>query len=135
MTIISALFGAAGRGLRAGRFAGWARRVAAGLRACGRFRVDLRAVVLERAAVRLPALAVDGFLREEAPLRFAAPEDFLAVLLRVFAADDLARAAVEDFFFAGALFFAFAPRLADAEERFFAAAITPPSLELYASPG
>lgn len=83
--------------------------------------------------MRLPAFAVEDLLREEEALRFAVPEDFFALLLR-FDADDFARAAVEDFFFAGALF-AFARRLADAVERFFAAAITPPSSEPYGSAG
>lgn len=98
------------------------------MRACGRFWADFLAVVLERPAVRLPAFAVADLLRDEAALRFAVPEDLFALLR--FDADDFARAAVDDFFFAGAFFFAFAPRLAD--ERFFGAAITPPSSEPFA---
>jgi hypothetical protein len=50
--------------------------------------------------VRLPAFAAEDLLRE---VRFAAEAGFFTALLRVFDAD-FARAAVADFFFAGAFF-------------------------------
>ena len=124
-------FAARGRGLvvrlRAVALDAGERR-AVDLLACERFCVDFLAGLLARAEV-LPLFDADALLRDE-DLRAAAPVDLRAVLLRLRDAGDLARALVAGFFFALAVvFFALAPRFADAlEERFFLTAIIPPFL-------
>ena len=119
--------GEAERGLRAGRRDGCARRALL-FRACGRF-ADFLADDLALLA-RFAVLRAGALLREVAGLRDRAAELFFAVLLRDFEAVDFARRAVVGFFFAALDFFAFEPRFAAADERFFAAAISPPSSEI-----